>query len=273
MTKAAKSLNLTQGAVTLQIQHFERALQLLLFERSARGIHLTEAGNAIRGACTLVSRDLETITDIARQYVTLETGQLRIGADRTCGSSYLPRYLSAFCQRSPDLDLRISIGIGDTIAELVINGTLDCGLVATPVADARLETYNVCEDELVAVVGKDHPLANIADPDAATLALHRHLTRDHRGTAQDMAYAMLGEASAAHTVNFGDFDAMKAAVLEGLGFAVLPKVCVMRELEDGALIRLPHKPAVRWVVAMRRKASQIPAVNAFWQMLLNDDAV
>lgn len=62
-------------------------------------------------------------------------------------------------------------------------------------------------------------------------------------------------------------DAVQAAALSGLGYAVLPLVAVLRELKDRTLVRLPLASKSRWIRAVRRAASRVPAVDEFWRFL------
>src|SRR5450759_1935573 len=97
ISKAAASLFLTQGAVTQQIRHFERAVGLPLLERDGRGVRLTDAGRAIAIACRAALRAVQVLEETAESMKTLQAGSLHLGASPTCAAYYLPSRLAKFC--------------------------------------------------------------------------------------------------------------------------------------------------------------------------------
>src|SRR5947209_1700276 len=107
MSGAARSLFLTQGAVSQQVANLESALGLKLLERSGRRARLTEAGNAIAVACEAAIRAVDGVSEQARRLTTLEQGSLHIGASPTCAAHYLPALLSTFTRLHPLVRVRV----------------------------------------------------------------------------------------------------------------------------------------------------------------------
>jgi DNA-binding transcriptional LysR family regulator len=268
MSRAASAVNLTQGAVTQQMHHFERALGIQLVERTRHGIRLTPAGSAVAQACLTAARELESIEEAARLYRTMEIGALRIGAGPTCAGHYLPPLLARFVQEFPQVEVAVTVGNSPSIAEQVASGQLDCGLIEGPAADPKLEERLLLQDELVVVAGSGHPLARSKHVTLADLAPHRYLSREPGSALEHSAREMLGDAydQSPHLV-LNQLDAVQAAALSGLGYAVLPLVAVLRELKDRTLVRLPVASKSRWIRAVRRAASRVPAVDEFWRFL------
>jgi DNA-binding transcriptional LysR family regulator len=150
----------------------------------------------------------------------------------------------------------------------VASGQLDCGLIEGPAADPKLEERLLLKDELVVVTGSGHTLARSKPVTLADLAPHRYLSREPGSALEHSAQEMLGDAydQSPHLV-LNQLDAVQAAALSGLGYAVLPLVAVARELKEGTLVRLPLPSKSRWIRAVRRTASRVPAVDEFWQFL------
>src|SRR5487761_917736 len=268
MSRAAATVHLTQGAVTQQVHHFERALGVQLVERISRGIRLTPAGSAVALACLSAARELESIQEAARLHGTMEIGALRIGAGPTCAGHYLPPLLARFAEQFPQVDMVVTVGNSPSVAQLVASGQLDCGLIEGPAADPKLEERLLLQDELVVVAGSRHPLATSRNATLADLAPHRYLSREPGSALEHSAREMLGDAydQSPHLV-LNQLDAVQAAALSGLGYAVLPLVAVLRELKDRPLVRLPMASKSRWIRAVRRAASRVPAVDEFWRFL------
>src|ERR1700687_4319151 len=79
ISRAAASLFLTQGAVTQQVRHFERAVGLQLLERDGRGVRLTDAGRTMAVACRATLRSLQVLDDSAASMKTPQGGSLHRG--------------------------------------------------------------------------------------------------------------------------------------------------------------------------------------------------
>jgi DNA-binding transcriptional LysR family regulator len=274
MSKAAAERSLTQSAVSQQVRRLEDALGLQLVERGGRELLVTDAGAAVASACSTALRDLETISEVAHLHQGLVLASLRIGVSPTCSSYYLPPLLAAFTRDVPTAEVAVTVGTSPSICELVATGLLDCGLIEGPTGKHRVEERALVRDEVILLAGARHPLARAKRIAAGDLAAHRFLCRlpattsPRAGSLEEHAAAMLGEAfyGSARLV-FTQPDAIRAAAIEGLGFAVLPAVTAKRELEDGSLVKLPVPGRTRWIRAVRRAESRAPAVERFWALL------
>jgi DNA-binding transcriptional LysR family regulator len=268
LSRAAESLALTQGAVTQQLRHLERALGLQLIERSGHGMKLTPAGVEVAAACAVATRELEGIAETARLQRSLGMGRLRIGASPTCANHYLPPLLAQYIKRWPKVDIQVVAESTPAIAEKVAGAELDCGLVEGPVKQGNLETFDLYQDIVVAVVSSRHPLGKMRSRNASELNAYRYLAREVGSATETLAQEMLGQAyGASPRLELSQLDAVRAAAVAGLGYAVLPRVAIERELERGQLIQLDIAEKKRWITAIRRQSSKVPVVEAFWAVL------
>lgn len=270
ISRAAASLYLTQGAVTQQVRHFERALGLQLLERDGRRIRLTDAGRSMAVACRAALRAMEVVEDTAHSMKEVTRGSLHVGASPTCASYYLPRLLAEFADRFPGIKLEVTVEPTIEVNSHVMAGTLDCGLVEGE-PDPDLEAIVLGRDELIMVVHQSHPLASLDKLTANDLARYRYLRRGPTWSAESMIRQTLGEAyDRADTMNLGHPEYVRSAVLAGLGFAALPRLAVRADLASGALVQLDLPSVVRPIRAIRRRAHSGPALEEFWQ-LVNDE--
>jgi DNA-binding transcriptional LysR family regulator len=268
LSRAAESLALTQGAVTQQLRHLERALDLQLIERSGHGMRLTPAGIEVAAACAAATRELEGIAETARLQRSLGMGRLRIGASPTCANHYLPPLLAQYMKRWPSVDIQVVAESTPAIAEKVAAAELDCGLVEGPVKQGNLETFDLYQDIVVAVVSSKHPLGKMRGRNASELSAHRYLAREVGSATETLAKEMLGKAyGASPRLELSQLDAVRSATVAGLGYAVLPRVAIERELERGQLVQLDIAEKKRWITVIRRQSSKVPVVEAFWAVL------
>ena len=268
ISQAATALFLTQGAVTQQVRHFERALGVQLLERSGRGIRLTEAGRGVAAACTSSARSLESIEEIASMYSSASIGSLELGASPTSASHYLPALLTTFTARFPGVEICVVTSNSPSIAEQVAQGVLDCGLIELPAQQPNLIECLIHENEVLAVVHRKHPLAKLKQIRPSDLERHRYVSREPGSAHESVAEQILGEGyGRSRRLQVSHLDAVRACTLEGLGYAVLPRVAVARELEDGTLRRLPLPSRSRWIRAIRRESLRAPALEQFWLVI------
>lgn len=103
------------------------------------------------------------------------------------------------------------------------------------------------------MVHRDYPLARLRAITSDDLKKHRYIAREAGSAHEQIAKVLLGDLySERHRLQVDHLDAVRANVLEGLGYLVLPTVAVARELGSGVLVGLPMPPTVRWIYGIRR---------------------
>src|SRR6266480_762806 len=151
-TAAAKELNLTQPAVTHQVQELERRFQVALVERFGKRAYLTQAGEKlIEHARNLLEEDTRTQV-MMRRFTDGWLGRVRIGTSMTVLMYVLPPLLRQLKNDHPQLEINLKAGLTATTLRLLKENALDLGLCAMPIADPAFETVPLFADELVAVM-------------------------------------------------------------------------------------------------------------------------
>ncbi len=268
ISRAAHQLSLSQGAVTQQVRNFERALGVRLLERTGGRIRLTGAGLEIAEACQTLVGALEEVQQTARRLASMAEGALVVGASPTAAAHYLPALLDRFSRLYPGIEIKVVTENTPRVANAVAAGDLDCALVEGPTGEPSLLELPLAEDEVLAVVSAGHPLAALAEPDSAELRRHRFVGREAGASLEHFAAQMLGPGYAGiRRIELGHLDAVRAAVLAGLGFAVLPRIAIAEELAAGSLVALPWTPLYRQISAVRRPTPGAATLEAFWQVL------
>jgi DNA-binding transcriptional LysR family regulator len=267
VSRAAASLHLTQGAVTQQIHHFERALGLRLFERTGRGVKLTDAGRALAITARAAQRGLDVVDDAARAIKMLEAGSLHLGASPTCATLYLPQRLAPFTQRFPRVSLDIVVEPSMEISAKVRAGALDCGLIEGACHPDVVE-HVIARDLLVLVCTPEHPLAKLKRVTRDELEKHRYIGRGPAWGAEANVREIVGDSyDRLDVLNLGHPEYVRAAALSGLGWAALPLLAVQDDLAKGTLKRLHGMSAERLIRAIRRLAPGGPTLEEFWRHL------
>jgi DNA-binding transcriptional LysR family regulator len=171
MQRAAQSAHLTQPAISKIIRELEEGFGTTLFERSRRGVSLTESGR------TLAERAQYLLNDIAgtREEIAAidkgTVGALRIGVLPVVESTLLPKGLQALRKVAPALRIRIEEGARSALLGSLRRGELDCviGRLDVGSADAEFQCENLVQMPVRIVAGIRHPLAKARNISPATM--------------------------------------------------------------------------------------------------------
>jgi len=156
-TQAARSLGVTQPAISQQVARLEAELGKPLFDRQGRRIALTEAGEKLcRHAGQIVA-----LADDARRIVTDDddSGTVIVAAIPTIAPYLLPTVLSDFRDAHPRAQLEVHEEVTASLLQRCANGEIDVGLLALPAERRYLHFEKLYDEELLLVLPADHPLA------------------------------------------------------------------------------------------------------------------
>ncbi len=231
---AASRCNLSQPAVSHQIAQLEAEIGTKLLNR-ARRVSLTVAGDVfleearrILGAC---DRAHERMQEVARGAV----GRIRLGATATPGLYLLPALLARYRSEHEDYDLRFEIGSSHAIAGRVARNDLDMGIVAGALPSGELQARGLSRDEFVMIAPPDSPWARnrVVKPDQ--LAAETWLLREEGSdTRRQLAgWWHRSRLTPKRTMTFDNPDALKRAVMSGLGIAMVSRLTVEEDLASG----------------------------------------
>jgi len=271
-SRAAETLRLTQPSVTARIQALERDLGETLFERSGRGVSLTEAGTAFMPHAQRVLKALQDGRDAIHSLQRLDLGTLRLAAAPTIGTYVLPGLLKEFRARYPGIEVSVRTEYSDQIVQMVLADEVRLGLERA-ISHADVVTVPLYEDEVVLVASAQHPFARQGTARVEELS-GEALIMFNRGssyyTLVDNALRQAG-APVSPAMELDNMEAAKKMVEQGLGIAMLPKVAVERELQQGELrqirVRGMTMPKRQIALIYRRGRPLSRASQAFVRLL------
>ena len=270
ITQAARTLGLSQPAVTQQVQLLERALGVHLLERLGRGVRLTEAGEEIAGACLLIMRALENLENTVQSIRGLEAGSLSMGASQVAASYYLAPALAAFSAAYPAVEVDITVASTGEVCEQVAGGLLECGLVDGPLPKMTLNCAHITSDEVILAVHPAHPLAGQERISPGRVAGTRHLLWEQGGAGETISARLLGAAQRTlPRLRLANLEAARRLLMAEPGFiAAVPQISVADDLGRGTLAAVGRTPVSRSICAVRRGTNLGPAADAFWTALV-----
>ena len=246
VTEAARALNLAQSAASHAIASLEMRHDTKLFNRVGRHIELTEAGRALLVEARTILAQVARAELALSQFGNLGRGTLTIQASQTIASYWLPRHLVAFRRAYPRIDIRLTIGNTAQVAEAVEAGAAELGFVEGAVDGDRFISVPVARDQLVIVVGANHPWTQNAGLTARNLLESEWVLREPgSGTRSvfEQALADLGiELGRLPIVmELPSNEAVRAAVEAGLGATALSASVAAPSIENALLHHVPFR--------------------------------
>jgi DNA-binding transcriptional LysR family regulator len=239
-TAAGKTLGMTQAAVSQRIQALEKMLGKSLFQRSGARISLTEAGQQLYEFAQQVLRvHAEAFEKITGRRTPI-SGELFLAASSIPGQHFLPDVLHQFGAKYPQIRVRATIL--DSLAAIheVKKGNVHLGLVGRKIESSQLEFRPFAADEMVVVVSPNHPWQRRRTVSFNQFARQPLILREPGSGSRwcfEQALSNSGKRLGEVNVNLelGGNEAIKEAVLKGMGIAILSSLAVKKELEGGDL--------------------------------------
>jgi DNA-binding transcriptional LysR family regulator len=159
VTAAARSLNVTQPAVSNVLKHAEQQLRFSLFERKGGRLYPTpEASDLLPDVNEIFGR-LGTLNRVVQEMRDGRTGRLVIATSPTLVHEFLPRAVALLCQRSPKLHVSVRSLPTALAVERVARREADMGIIYAPANDPGVDTEDLITTEIACVMPKTHPLA------------------------------------------------------------------------------------------------------------------
>lgn len=272
-SKAAEALFLTQPSVTARIQAIEKELDEELFERTGRGVRLTEAGETFLQYAETILRTLRDGRDALDGLRSAEFGNLRIGTAFTISAYLLPGILTQFRSLYPGVNVTVRTGRSEQVLQMILADEVQVGLVRA-LRHPEVESIHLFDDEIVLVVSPSHEFGqNCSVVPIADVARQPLIFYDRASSYYMLTQGMFRQAGLVPRVamELDSMDATKKMVEEGLGMALLPRASVEREVALGILRQIDVKDAqsISRPIALiyRRNRKRPRAVQALIEVL------
>lgn len=239
---AAEALHLTQPAASMALAEMERQLDAVVFARERGRLRLNTRG---RELLPLAQELLERYAEFGRVGsggVDELGGELRVGASNTVGNYRVGELLGEFVRAHPHVSVRLRVSNTAEIVAAMLDHVLELGCVEGPVAHPSLEVRPWRDDALVVCTSTDHPLARKRRLEPKDFAGARWVLREPGSATRSLSERALSSLPAGDTVlELDQAEAIKQAVIAGLGIACLPEVAVIDAVAAGRL-KVLHTP-------------------------------
>lgn len=266
VTRAADAVGLTQSAASQALDKLENGLGVALFDRIGRRLAINEHGRALLPRARVLLDSAHGIQGL----FTAGEYRLRLGASTTIANYVLPPLLAAFRAAWPQAQVEMEVGNTQDIAAAVAHLAVDFGLIEGPCPHPDLQVEPWCEDELVVFAAATHPLAGRPVSRKELAAADWVLREPGSGTREEMERLLRPLLPRfGVSMELGHPEAIKNAVIAGLGVSCLSRQAIGRELAQRLVVPLQAKlpPLPRMLYRIRHPQKAVTAgMAAFFRL-------
>ncbi len=244
-SRASEVLFISQPAISKHIKALESFYKTTLFERRGNAIQLTEGGHLLLNRlkeAKKIQNQLEFELSILKDHLGAK-GQLKLGASTTVALYIIPKILSAFHQKYPEVKISLLNRNTDTITKALLDQDIDIGIVEGKKKNSVILYQPFIKDEVVAVCSAK---SSIAKKRILTIEEIKHypiVLREHgSGTLAALKYNLekngIKLSSLNVNVRLAGTEALKNFLSEDTCLGFLPKGAILKELRDGDLVAI-----------------------------------
>ena len=271
-TRAAEELYLTQPTISMQIKKLADAVGLPLFEHVGRSVKPTQAGQELYGSCRKIFDILANLEMKVSDLQGMRRGRLRLAVITTV-KYFLPELLGEFCAMHPGIEVALKVSNRERIMERLNKDEDDLYIVGAVPEDSPITAHPFAPNPLVVVAPKDHPLVGKKNISIEELAEYPFIGREAgSGTREAVRRVFMAKGPLPKVkMELGSNEAIKHAVVAGLGLAVLSLHSLTLDGPDGplALLDVESFPIVRQWYIVHPKGKELSLVaQAFLEYAL-----
>lgn len=238
MTLAAKSLYISQPALSIQLKKFEESLGIKLFDKVGNRNVINDNGRLLYSYSQRIFSLLEEAENVLLQSRDTISGSIIIGGSNTVGIYLLPKMIGIFKKLYPNVNVNLHIGDTNEIAKLVTENRMDFAINGGEIEyDTMVTRQQIMSERLVFAVATSSPLVSkkvLAPEDfnGLTFISHEKQSQLYKITEKIIRQNNL---PAQITMTFNNIDAIKQAVEAELGVSMMPYSAVKNELSSGLI--------------------------------------
>lgn len=240
LTQSARRAHLSPAAASARIKALEAQLDTRLLYRDSRGVELTPAGHTLLTHARLVMRQVDYLKAEFTQFGGDSAGHIRIFANTTAVTEFLPEVLAGFLAQRPGVTVDLQERLSRDIVRGVLDGSTDMGIIAGPVEASGLQVMHFSTDRLVLIVPAGHELASRRQVTLKQTLAYQHIGLHDGSTLltflRDQVERM-GETLALR-IQLSGFEAICRMVEAGVGIGIIPESSASRHSHTMNLVTI-----------------------------------
>ncbi len=273
ITKASEVLFLSQPAVSIQLKKFQDQFSIPLTEVVGRQLYVTDFGREIAEAAEKILNEVQAINYKTLAFKGQIAGRLKISVVST-GKYVMPYFLSDFTNKNSGVDLVMDVTNKTSVVQSLESNQVDFSLVSVIPDQLKLNRIELMENKLYLVGGTKEKF-------------NRHVSKKKIFESYPMLYREEGSATRnameafinSHNIStpkkleLTSNEALKQAVIAGLGYSIMPLIGIKNELKNGDLQIIPFKGlpiTTNWNLVWQKSKNLSPTANAYLEFIRNE---
>lgn len=281
-SKTAAKLNITQSAISQQIESLESFFETKLFNRKIKGVELTEEGKILLKRCKIILDNIELAKNEIENSLKEIKGTLRISASTIPGEHILPKYISKFKELYPNTSFQIEVNDSEISITKLLKDQTDFAAVGSLFeynSEGKIETISLAEEALYIVVPINHELANKERVEAKDILKYPFILREPTsGTRKESEKILKALGISIDDLNISleltTTESILTAVSEGMGISLISSIAASKS-EAAGLVKclkfpenIPFKRQL-YLVKLRGNKNEKRIIAAFWEFIRN----
>jgi len=276
-SKGAEQSCITQSTASQHIQTLEEELGIRLFDRGRNGVLLTEAGKLFYERARRIRTECDESVSAVRRFLGMEDVVLRVGASNIPGTNLIPAALGRFLTECPKVRLEVLQGDSRSVVQQLINEEIELGFIGGRYDSDLVDFEQMGEDSIVCAVapaGIQSGKYSLSQEELCKvpLVMREQGSGTQQAVMEALADTWIRKAALRIVAVLGSNEAVKRAVLGGIGYAFVSGMSVAEEIANGQLvtIRIPGLTITRKFYAARRSGRELsPAAAALRSLMLD----
>ncbi len=270
VTKASEELHLTQPAVSIQLRNFQDQFDIPLTEVVGRKIYITDFGQEIAEAAEKIIDQVYAINFKTMAYKGQLTGRLKISVVST-GKYVMPYFLSDFMSQNFGVELYMDVTNRSKVVESLENNEVDFALVSILPTNLNINQLDLLQNKLYLVGNTKTKFGKVVQPNDLFKDLPLIFREKGSGTRQTMeSFIERNELTILKKMELTSNEAVKQALLAGLGYSIMPLIGIRNELRNMELQIIPTKglPIITtWSLIWLKEKKHSPVSVSFLEYL------
>ena len=241
LSKAAEDLFITQPAVTKGIQRLQEHYDIRLMDRFGKKMVLTNAGEVLFKIAEKIFELEKHAEENIRELKQRKKGRIRIQASESFGAYYLPSIMNPFSKAHPLINISVNILPSEHVVAKIAELECDIGFISYPIEHEKIHIRVILEDQLVFILPPDHAICRQKrfkpqDLEGNPMIVHEKKSTPHQAFH---TFVKKNNITVTSSLELSSNRAIKLAVENGLGIALISRKVAEEEIRNGKLAAIP----------------------------------
>jgi DNA-binding transcriptional LysR family regulator len=239
ITKTAEKLNLTQPAISIQLKNFQDQFDYPLIEIINKKIQVTGLGKEIAIAAESIITEIDNINYKSQNYKNKLAGHLKLAIVST-GKYIMPYFLSEYLKQNSGVDLTMDVTNYSKVLSSLLQYEIDFALISHDPENNKFEKFDLISNELF-LVGNNTINNGTIGNKSITDSTFLFREEGSRTRLVMENFIAKNKIKIKKKIELTSNEAVKQAVIAGLGLSIMPLIGIRNEIENGTLKVIPIK--------------------------------